>query len=216
LIEDWIARFLYTIIAIGFGSHYYFLWQKRRTVKNVWSSYAATSDWRVLRDVEFAVITLAGIQDKRSLKITAYVNYFSRFRPHEYMDIILDFNNPAGIVVHSGTKEGLMGDRDIHRDKNLSRVKSGDRVFDSAYHIAGYPEDILGKVLNFSHVQSTIRMIYPNSTPLYGQPNLQIANDKFALRLPRVYYDEIQLKNFIKHSCTLADAIEDALTMIEV
>jgi len=34
--------------------------------------------------------------------------------------------------------------------------------------------------------------------------------------LPRVYYDEIQLKNFIKHSCTLADAIEDALTMIEV
>lgn len=213
---EWYEALLFGIVAIGFTSIWYSQWQKRRTLRSVWSSFATNAGWSVLDKITFAVLTIAGIQDKRAIEITAYAHYAPGFRSYEHMDVILNLNNSAALIVHSGTKEKLIQEQINQSRRTLNRVKSGDRIFDSAYHIKGYPEDILGELLKSSQVQLAIKTLYPNSTPLYGQPNLQIAGKKLALRLPQVYYDEKQLSDFIKHCCTLADAIEDALTMVKV
>lgn len=211
--DDQVASFIFIIAAIiigvGMFSMYSSVWKKGSETKDNWSIFAKSRGGRVLTDERYATIAIAGFDANRDVKIAAFANPNSRFRSVESMEIILKFDNTADIILHTGSKDQLLHTN--QRFDLLNLVQSGNVNFDHAYRIRGYPEEAVQEVLKSVQVQSRIKSIKPNSSPLGGHPNIQIEGERLALRVPWIYVDEKKLEGFIQRCCSLADALEEAM-----
>jgi len=208
--SKWLDFVLFVVVIALFVSHGLSVRAGRRKTKDTWQAFATIHGWQLLPNTRRTTMRIGGTQANRNVEASAYVSDSARNGITEYVDITVEMSNPTDFVLQAGLWEPLLRNKRAQQRLRRKRVKSGEPIFDSGYHIQGYPEDAVHQMLAAQDVQLTIRAIYPLDAPLFYHPMMQIEGNRLALRFYRPYYNTTQLQKLIEQTCMLACTIEAA------
>lgn len=92
----------------------------------------------------------------------------------------------------------------------LSRLKSGDGIFDASYAIKGAPVEQVQPLINSYEVRSAIRAIYPLNVAIFEHPHFALQENRLCIRIYRLCETENALQRFIEKACHFAEMLQEA------
>lgn len=181
-----------------------------RELRQIWGTFAAKHGWQFITTGDANVRgTITGIYHDHAITLTTYFNYNTRGGPAVYTDMIVSVVNLDGVILSSGLPQPRLNLSGRNTMAQLSKLKSGDGIFDASYTIKGAPLERVQPLINSYEVRSAIRALYPLNVAIFEHPIFALQDSCLRIRSSRLCKTETTLQRFIEKACHFADMLQE-------
>lgn len=209
---DWFSIVLFLILLSIFISQLVSGEAKTCKLRQVWESFARQQGLQFTEGQNKVKCIINGTYLGRELQVSAYLNTGARNGPVEYTEATLTIMHLDDVILASGLPLSLWNFNKREHTLKLSKLKSGDGIFDASYKIKGTPPEKVQNLLHSHEVRSAIKTIYPLNAAMFEHPTLELHESRLRVRIYRLCESESALQRFIEEVCHLAAMLEKAAT----
>jgi len=210
---DWVGIILFLALLGIFISQIVLGEAKTRKLRQVWASFAGQQGLQFTEGQNKVKCIINGTYLDRELQVSAYLAASARNGFVEYAEASMTVTQLDDVILVSGLSLSSVSIGNTNHRKHaskLSRLKSGDGIFDASYSIKGAPVEKVQNLINSYEVRSAIRTIYPLSAAIFEHPTLDLHESYLRVRIYRSCESESALQRFIEDACHLAAMLEKA------
>lgn len=207
---DWVGIILFLAFLGIFISQIVSGEAKTRKLRQVWASFAGQQGLQFTEGQNKVKCIIKGTYLGHEIQVSAYLNAGTRNGPVEYTEATLTVRHLDDVILASGLSLSLWNFNQRKPASKLSRLTSGDGIFDASYSIKDTPPEKVQNLLHSYEVRSAIKTIYPLSAAIFEHPTLDLHESYLRVRIYRSCESESTIQRFIEDACHLAAMLEKA------